>query len=769
MAIASSDTFFCHEVGEPGSLAWRATFVTQKGEVQQQISPWDDIPAFFTPLGDSNNRDLINCICKTPAGMWTRVEIAEEEAHHPLRICRTYQKSTEPGVGAVETPLHYCDNAPWNINFIPQTATQYLEPTSNVSATSPGSVESSPRKSMMPKTRWEPKEVLDIGAQTPRHVGEVYSVKPLCSFLVVANGELSWKIIGIAATDPMAEVLHDVPDIKKWLPGCVEQIRDWLRICNCSHKGVKESAFLNDGEVANVDATSVTILRSHVRWQNRHHATLAAPPPPADASCSCASTPRTPATRCSGHPVPDLCLPGATSAFPAVGGSSVLAPSLSLTSRDSSSPSNNIPLSNPRSSSLFDIKSVLTSSDDSRSRTSFPGGRGGSPGISMSQASRVNSLPTLLSADQESPLGSARMSPSANPGALPEGQKHSNSLSDDSTGSTFNDDATLLSPGGDREVENLQKATRSASEQNLSKMPPATSSPSSLRPPIPPADSPGAKQTALQRVRQPEQLQHKDSSKSHHQSALGSHKKHSGSLHDKHSAHESHKHDSHKHDTHKRDSHKHDSHKKFFDFFHHHHSSHEHKDHHETHRKFLDFFHHHHHHGSDSGSEHGSDHHDHHRKFLDFFHHHHRHHDSEHGSEHGSDHHHETHRKFLDFFNHHHSHENDPDFHETRHKFLDYFYHHHTSHHHDSHNHKSGHETPSDKSSDHDDSSHSGSQRKAPRKSSEFFHHDDKHSHGSSHSHHSKKLLGMFRHHSHSHHDDKLDSDSHRSGHSGRH
>eukprot|EP00271_Cylindrocystis_brebissonii_P013180 TRINITY_DN3280_c0_g1_i1.p1 TRINITY_DN3280_c0_g1~~TRINITY_DN3280_c0_g1_i1.p1 ORF type:complete len:800 (-),score=63.73 TRINITY_DN3280_c0_g1_i1:177-2576(-) len=272
----SSRTVVCRDVNKPGSLQWRAVFFAHSNGTFSQISPWDDVPAFLKDPGDASNSNIIHCVCKTPAGLWMRLEVAEEP-YHPLRLCRAEgvartaplggSGKVENGGHAIPRPtalLHYFDNAPWNIGLCPQTATEYgtMAPALDCSGVD------GPRL----LRRWEPNEVIEIGAQDPRRMGEVYAVKVLGAFVMNEGGEASWKIIAIAADDPMAEHLHDAADIERWLPGCVMQIRNWLSKCNCSYAGAKQSGFFDDGAVASVDATNVSLLRAHLRWQARPRA-----------------------------------------------------------------------------------------------------------------------------------------------------------------------------------------------------------------------------------------------------------------------------------------------------------------------------------------------------------------------------------------------------------------------------------------------------------------------------------------------------------------
>eukprot|EP00271_Cylindrocystis_brebissonii_P009948 TRINITY_DN2572_c0_g1_i4.p1 TRINITY_DN2572_c0_g1~~TRINITY_DN2572_c0_g1_i4.p1 ORF type:complete len:819 (+),score=29.71 TRINITY_DN2572_c0_g1_i4:304-2760(+) len=191
-------------------------------------------------------------------------------------ICSCF--SGNLGAGAL---LHYADNAPWNIGFLPQTAHKYggstptVRDTTKVQSCRQDSTSLGAGTLKVGKTgrqplqhqRWQPKEIIEIGAETQRSLGDVYLVKPLGAFMVEVEGEQELKIIAIAECDPMARVLHGMDDVRKWLPRCEEQVREWLRTCNLSDKGAKESVVLNEEGPLTVDAASVAILRSHLRWQ----------------------------------------------------------------------------------------------------------------------------------------------------------------------------------------------------------------------------------------------------------------------------------------------------------------------------------------------------------------------------------------------------------------------------------------------------------------------------------------------------------------------
>jgi inorganic pyrophosphatase len=54
-------------------------------------------------------------------------------------------------------------------------------------------------------------------------------VKALGVYAMIDDGELDWKVIAIAASDPKAALLNDVADVEKHFPGELEKIRVWFR------------------------------------------------------------------------------------------------------------------------------------------------------------------------------------------------------------------------------------------------------------------------------------------------------------------------------------------------------------------------------------------------------------------------------------------------------------------------------------------------------------------------------------------------------------
>ena len=47
---------------------------------------------------------------------------------------------------------------------------------------------------------------------------------------MIDDGETDWKVFVIRLDDPLAPLLNDVGDLDTQLPGCVNALREWLRV-----------------------------------------------------------------------------------------------------------------------------------------------------------------------------------------------------------------------------------------------------------------------------------------------------------------------------------------------------------------------------------------------------------------------------------------------------------------------------------------------------------------------------------------------------------
>ena len=236
------------EFGAPGTLLYRLLFLDAQFRA---FSPWHEISLYAkssatasTSYGFSNT--LLNVICKTPRGLWAKLELAQEENFNPLRLCEKNNR-----------PTHFAENSAWNIGVLPQTyADAKMQKAdygglpydgsqlevfeigggrSDCNSSGHGSAtEHSSTSSNQGDTH-------SAGHYSPavRKIGDVFTVKPLAAFAVInaLKPSISWKIIAVAADDPMVGELNDVADVHRKLPGALEDIREWLRVSDCVQPG----------------------------------------------------------------------------------------------------------------------------------------------------------------------------------------------------------------------------------------------------------------------------------------------------------------------------------------------------------------------------------------------------------------------------------------------------------------------------------------------------------------------------------------------------
>eukprot|EP00271_Cylindrocystis_brebissonii_P021513 TRINITY_DN7727_c0_g2_i1.p1 TRINITY_DN7727_c0_g2~~TRINITY_DN7727_c0_g2_i1.p1 ORF type:complete len:697 (-),score=91.14 TRINITY_DN7727_c0_g2_i1:174-2264(-) len=220
--------------GQPGSLAFRALFF-QDGQL---ISPLHDIP-LYAPRG------FIRCICSTPAGQWARHTVLQSEPYTPIAPAQVDGK-----------PRHFGRNAPWNLVVFPRSlATEWGESESDTSASS----------SSFPAL-----EAIDIGAEHPRQVGEVYLVK-LLGCVETSSGSSGgdgngscWKILCIDMEDPMSGFLRDTRDVQALLPGNLELISLWL---TAGDETRPQGDQVGAPHVEHAQAAASLVAEAHSEWQ----------------------------------------------------------------------------------------------------------------------------------------------------------------------------------------------------------------------------------------------------------------------------------------------------------------------------------------------------------------------------------------------------------------------------------------------------------------------------------------------------------------------
>ena len=233
------------EVGQKYTLSYRVNFFFRDMETTEirQVSPWHDIPfkvrdlVRTTPASIPVNR--YNFICEIPK--WTRAkfEISTTETYNPIK------QDMKNGV-----PRFYKHgDMMWNYGAFPQT----WESTDVVFEEGV-------------KGDNDPLDGIEIG-MTQLKTGSVTPIKVLGVLGMIDDGQMDWKVICVNHADPISRFLDDIEDVPKFLPGCLEALREWLRVYKICQGGV-ENKFAFDGEFRNKAFAMKVMSESHRMWGN---------------------------------------------------------------------------------------------------------------------------------------------------------------------------------------------------------------------------------------------------------------------------------------------------------------------------------------------------------------------------------------------------------------------------------------------------------------------------------------------------------------------
>jgi inorganic pyrophosphatase len=233
------------ETGEIFTPNYRVNYYFKNMETNEkkQISPWHDIPLYIRDIvrtiPESIPANKYNFICEIPK--WTRAkfEIATSEIYNPIK------QDIKNGV-----PRFYKHgDMMWNYRAFPQTW-------------------ESTEHSFIDNIKGDndPLDAIEIG-MTQFKTGSVISVKILGVLGMIDYGQMDWKVICISHSDPIAKFLDEIEDIPKFLPGCLEAIREWLRVYKICQGGV-ENKFAFDGEYKDKNFAMKLTDDSHHMWAN---------------------------------------------------------------------------------------------------------------------------------------------------------------------------------------------------------------------------------------------------------------------------------------------------------------------------------------------------------------------------------------------------------------------------------------------------------------------------------------------------------------------
>lgn len=69
-------------------------------------------------------------------------------------------------------------------------------------------------------------------------LGEIHPVKVLGILGMIDDGQMDWKVICMSVNDPIVRFLRDIDDVPKFLPGCLDALREWFRVYKICQGGV---------------------------------------------------------------------------------------------------------------------------------------------------------------------------------------------------------------------------------------------------------------------------------------------------------------------------------------------------------------------------------------------------------------------------------------------------------------------------------------------------------------------------------------------------
>jgi len=218
--------------GEPKSLDFRVQFhYNDRGQLKQ-ISPWHDIPLYSAD-------GYVHMLTEIPKFSRAKFEIATGEPFNPIKQDTKNGKLRDYKYGDM------C----FNYGAFPQT---WEDPSHTTKDT--GFVGDN-----------DPIDAMEIGYKMLR-TGSVTKVKVLGCLAMIDDGETDWKVICIAADDPLAGQLDDIDDVERVLPGYISVMREWLRMYK-TVDGKPQNEFGLEEKALGKEYTMGVVNETHQFWK----------------------------------------------------------------------------------------------------------------------------------------------------------------------------------------------------------------------------------------------------------------------------------------------------------------------------------------------------------------------------------------------------------------------------------------------------------------------------------------------------------------------
>jgi inorganic pyrophosphatase len=200
-----------------------------------KLSPWHDIPLYV-----DREKAIVNYVNEIPLGATEKMEVASDEPFNPIKQDVKKEKlRLYPFASLV------------NYGCLPQT---WEDPKHADASTG-----------MLGDN--DPVDLVEVGSRIAK-CGEVYPVKMLGILGMIDEGEMDWKVIGIACDDPLADSVNNVADLDKVMPGKVESIVQWFKTYKMPD-GKPENLFAFDDQARDVAFTKEIVDGTHALWANK--------------------------------------------------------------------------------------------------------------------------------------------------------------------------------------------------------------------------------------------------------------------------------------------------------------------------------------------------------------------------------------------------------------------------------------------------------------------------------------------------------------------
>jgi inorganic pyrophosphatase len=235
---SSESQFKIEEHGLKDTNEYRVFFKTLD---DVYVSPFHDIPL----IPNDQEPKVFNMIVEIPRWTNAKMEIDKQEIFNPIK------QDTKKG------KLRFVDNCfpyhgyIWNYGAFPQTWEKPL-------FKHPGLE--------LFKGDNDPLDVIEIGSRV-HPTGSVIKVKVLGALALIDDGELDWKIISIDISDPLAEKLNDLSDLKMYTPGLLKATLDWFRIYKIP-AGSEPNKFGFNEDYQNRKTAEDVIHLMHLEWRD---------------------------------------------------------------------------------------------------------------------------------------------------------------------------------------------------------------------------------------------------------------------------------------------------------------------------------------------------------------------------------------------------------------------------------------------------------------------------------------------------------------------